>query len=225
MKKILLAFLFLPAFSFAQEADLPNEKIISHSQELGANLFSITEFRTYLNASDKQLNSAAFNYAPGFYYKYHFGKNAFRAGIDFTHHSTISQSDLTENGYQYIIAIRKRDLYLTAGYEYSFGNGHFKPFIFADAMMHYDNQTGIHTEYGCFGPIGNVPFSEQTFEYGIQAGAGLSYSINSLFSITLETQEQGFISVYQDVLHTNYEWVDHGFRFNPVSRLGFAVSF
>jgi hypothetical protein len=225
MKKILFAFLFLPAFSFAQESDLPNEKTFSHTHECGVNLFSITQFRTYMSASDKRRNSAAFNYIPGFYYKYHFGKTAFRAGVDYNHHTVISTSDYTENGYQYIIAIRKRDLYLTAGYERSFGNGHFKPFVFADAMMHYDNQSGIHTEYGCFGPIGNVPFSEETFEYGIQAGAGLAYSINPFLSLTLEMQEQGFISVYQDVLNSNSKWVDHGFRFNPVSKLGFAVSF
>lgn len=222
MKKILLALLLLPAFSFAQD----EKKLIINPNEVGLDLFSITRYDSYKDMLDKRHREADFNIFSGVYYKYRFNKSAFRASFDYTQKSVATEYN-SDGGvpYYYSSTGIRRNTGISAGYERSFFSGKLTPYVFADAIFNYQDYTGHATYYGDFTSGMNEPFSEETFEYGLQGGMGLHYAINPFMSVSLETNAQGFVSVFQDVQHAGEKSTRFGGHFNPVSKLGFAVSF
>ncbi|CAN5915442.1 hypothetical protein BH11BAC7_BH11BAC7_34870 [soil metagenome] len=221
MKKAILFLLCCPLLLFAQE-------IPSYTNEIGVNLFSVKRFEHFHGADDRMISKADFNLIPGIYYKWHFGKNALRTSFDYSqkaiHRGSIDVMDPYST--QYFSASRK-NFDLAIGYERAFAAGKFQPYLFSDLIVNYENYTGERMNIGCFGPYGITQFSEEKFEYGISLGAGLRYNITSRIHISLELDGRGFVSVFQD-LHSSYDgdkYVDHGFHFDPVNKMGFSYSF
>lgn len=225
MKLFAIFCLFISSFSFAQNetGSIPKENI-PLKNELGLNIFSITNFERGLDAVDKRQYKSEFNYFSGIYYKYHFGKNAFRASFDLQQKS-IFINVAPNISYYYSENARQNFIGLKAGYERDFGNGKLKAFLFSDLIFNYKNVFGIHSYSGCFGWGENVPFNEETFEYGLACGAGVRYSISKNIVLSYEFNAQGFCSVYQDILNAGDKWVDFGYHLNPISKLGFAIAF
>ncbi|CAN5186616.1 hypothetical protein BH09BAC5_BH09BAC5_17550 [soil metagenome] len=220
MKHFLLAFSMLPLFVFGQnEAQL-------NKNEFGINMFSIAGFDMYKDPLDKRISTADFNLLPGIFYRHQFEKNAFRAAIDISQKS-VYRSDGTDDPYyySYLLAGTKQNIGISAGLEHLFGKKKLQSYIFSDVYFNYSHFSGIRSEYGCFGPIGIFHFNEEVFEYGLQGGAGLRYSINEHLHLTCEFSLRGFTSVYQDIQHSSDKYVDFGYHLNPVNKLGISVSF
>ncbi len=221
MKQIIYFLFFLPLISFAQQTEKP---VIKH--ELGVNLFSIKQFEKLRSYDDLPVSIANVNIFPGLYYKRHSGKNALRASFEYTHKNIRNGTALIMDPYstQYYFSTRN-NVAIAAGYERAFGSGKLQPYIFSDFIFNYENLTGSRVNFGCFGPYGIYDFSEEVFEYGMSAGAGLRYSINPVLRLTLEVNAEGFVSVYQDVLNAGEKYRDLGIHINPVNKFGLAVCF
>jgi hypothetical protein len=222
MKKTFLIFLFLPLFSFAQQEEIP-----AHQNEIGLNLFSATKIESNRDMLDRRKISTSLSAFSGIYYKRHFGQNAWRASFDYSQIAKMTGEGFTEDPFysSYHLSARVKNVGIALGYERSFRSGKFQPYVFSDLVFNYQNMTGMRSEYGCFGPIGIFPFSEEIFEYGVSTGAGMRYSINSHIHLSYEFAAQGFVSVFQDLSNIGYKYVDLGYHLNPVNKLGFAVSF
>jgi hypothetical protein len=226
MKKATLLFLFLPLFSFAQEVVIPVKPI--NQNEIGLNLFSITRFESYRGMLDTRQVSACLNAFPGIYYKRHFGQNAWRASFDYTQKSKLVGSATGSDSPMYHINYlnaETKNVGIAVGYERSFGHWKLKPYAFSDLVFNYENMSGVRAEHGCWGPIGIFEFSEECFEYGVSAGAGMRYSINSRIHLSYEFAAQGAVSVFQDLSNIGDKYIDLRYHLNPVNKLGFAVSF
>lgn len=220
MKKAILFFFLLPSISFAQQEERPVKK-----HELGVNLFSVKRFDRYKNFSDCPVISADLNILTGLYYKNHFGKNAWRASVDYSHRSIQKGwGEPLDDPYtttQYYSA-KRTNFSIAAGYEHSFGSRKFQPYLFSDLVFNYQNLTGSRINIGCFGPYGMEDFSEEVFEYGVAAGAGFKYQFIPSLSFSFEMSAEGFVSMYQDVLNAGDKYRNVGFHVNPVNKLGLA---
>lgn len=223
MKKATLLFLLIPLFSFAQEVEIPVKSV--NQNEIGINLFSVTRFERNRGMLDTRKVSASMNPTPGVYYKRHFGKNALRASIDYTQ-QLIKYGDPNSMEYAtFYMNAKRMNIGINIGYERSFGKGKLQPYLFSDLVFNYEKLAGERSYLGCFGPYGVFKFSEEVFEYGVSAGSGLRYSINSRIHLSYEFAAQGVVSVFQDLSNIGYKYVDLNYHLNPVNKLGFAVSF
>jgi hypothetical protein len=221
MRKAFL-FLFLPLFSFAQETQIPVKP--AHKNEIGVNLFSLTHLARYHDNVDRYVMDADMNYVPGIYYKRHFGKNALRASFDYTQKFIrVGNPEIVYGGHY--VAAWKKNVSVALGYERSFGNKKLQPYVFSDLVFNYQNMTGERLIFGCFGPYGIFKFSEETFEYGASAGAGLRYSLNPFIHLTYEFSAQGVISVFDDLSSVGGKYRERNYHLNPVNKFGLAVSF
>jgi hypothetical protein len=221
MKKIFFLLISIPAFSFAQQAETP-----VHKNELGLNLFSITDFQRYRGVVDKPEVHADFNYFSGIYYKRYYGKNVLRASFNYSQKSIQSGSGFEMPFYYYYsVAAVQKNLDISIGYERIFGTKKLQPYVFGDVVYNYMNYSGQQIYTGCFGPIEVDRFSEEVAQYGISAGAGLRYNISPNIHLSYEFAAQGFVNVFQDVYNAGPKYIDVGYKLNPVNKLGFAVSF
>ncbi|MCX6312126.1 MAG: hypothetical protein NT084_10895 [Bacteroidetes bacterium] len=225
MKFLALICLLISTISLAQTESASVSKENGPSKnELGLNLFSVTNFERGLSTVDKRQYSADFNLFSGVYYKYHFGKNAWRASFDFNQKSIFT--NVAPNiSYYYSENAKRNFIGLKAGYERKFGNRKLNAFVFSDLIFNYYNLRGVHSYSGCFGWGENVPFNEETFEYGLAGGAGIRYAISKNIALSYEFSAQGFCSVYQDILNSGVKWVEFGYHLNPANKLGFAIAF
>ncbi len=225
MKTLTIFCIFISTFSFAQgETGIVPKENTQTKNELGLNLFSVSNFKRGLDALDKRQYAADFNLFSGIYYKYHFGKNAFRTSFDFNQKSIFI--NVTPNiSYYYSENAKQNFVGLKAGYEREFGNKRLKAFIFSDLIFNYNNIKGLHSYSGCFGWGEDVPFNEETFEYGMAGGAGIRYLFSKNIILSYEFSGQGFCSIYQDILNSGDKWLDFGYHLNPASKLGFAIAF
>ena len=137
MKKVFFLFILLPAFSFSQEIEKKPGK-----NEIGLNLFSITQFEKNRGMLDKPHITARFNPLSGLYYKRHYGKNAFRASFDYSTHSRVEGDKNNPIGdpfyMPYFYAANIQTVSIAAGYERSFGNGKLRPYVFGDVVFNYE---------------------------------------------------------------------------------------
>lgn len=216
MKKAFLFLLFLPAFAFAQETENPVKPAYHH--EIGLNLLSIVQYNIHLNHAD-------INSMPGVYYKYHFGQNALRASVDYMHRRLkYNPAFLPENA-TYFMDGMKDNFSINAGYERSFFKGKFQLFAFSDLIFNYVNIKGERSYQVSFGPYGSFPFALETFQYGIAGGCGMRYSITPRFQLAWELAGQEVVSVDDDLGKPGDKTVSLKGYFNPVNKLGIAVSF
>jgi hypothetical protein len=219
MKKIFFLFSFFPLFSFAQDV-VPADK-----NEVGLNLFSVTNFDSYKDPLDKPKYDLNVNAFSGIYYKRYFGKNALRASLDYSQKAFHSEEGALNSTYYSNVSATKKFVSTGIGYQRSFATGKFQPYFFSDLVFNYINFSGHHSFYGDYTWADDQPFSEETFEYGLAAGAGLRYSITPKIHLTYELSGQGVIGVFQDVMYAGKKFVNVDGHFNPVNKVGFAISF
>ncbi len=221
MKNLLLLFLLISNFLVGQTVQSP-----IFQNEIGLNLFSITQFNFGKDNLDKRSITADLNFFSGIYYKKHFENNALRFSLDYNNKS-INNSKGYETPYYFseVIAASKKNLDMSFGLEHDFGSKKIHPYIFSDLVFGYQNFTGLRSEYGCFGPIGIYKFSEETFSYGVGAGAGIRYSLTDHIDLTAEFSAHAVYSVYQDVLNAGKKYSSLDYRINPLQKVGFAVKF
>jgi hypothetical protein len=224
MKKLVVIGLFISTFSFAQDI-IPPVESITNKHELGLNIFSITDLGRGNFHSSKTTVQAEYNLATGLYYKYHSGKNAWRASFNY-YQKAIAVNNYIDDFYYFISAGVKKSEQFTAGYQREFGNGKFAPFVFSDLLFRYGNYSGKESYYGDITQCENCPFHREVFEYGIDAGFGFKYEAAKHITLSWETSVQGFYSVSEDLQYPqNGKFRQFDNRLNPLSQLGFAVTF
>ncbi|MDQ3112082.1 MAG: hypothetical protein M3R17_19535, partial [Bacteroidota bacterium] len=152
MKKVLLLFSFLPLFSFAQE-------VVSDKNEVGLNLFSVTNFGMHKDMLDKRVYNGDMNAFSGIYYRRHFGKYALRASFDYTQKAQLSSSGSRFSPYYYNVSAITKNISMSLGYQHSFATKKFQPYFFTDLVFNYINFSGHSTSYGDFSWFENRPFS------------------------------------------------------------------
>src|ERR1700741_697157 len=175
MKNVFFFFLFIPLFSFAQQAEAPVSK-----NEFGMNGFSLKRPQFYGEYETGRGIYAEPHLVPGIYYKRHFGKNAIRSAFEFTRR----EKENVSKGAPWFVpysttTIVSINVGLSVGYERSFGDKKLQPFAFADLVFNYENLEGEITFPTYAG--GLYPFLNEDFEYGLAAGGGLRYKLNPLF--------------------------------------------
>ncbi len=168
--------------------------------------------------------NAAYHPLSGVYYKYHAGKNVFRAALDYDQQVIFINTGTETLWYYNKIDAIRRTGGLRLGYERELGSKRLVPFVAGDLAFAYSNYRGKQTWWGCFGGGENVPFTEHTYEAGISAGGGLKYKATGRVTITLETTAQVFVR-HSAGTRTPYTYTDIGFRYNPVRTLGVSMSF
>jgi hypothetical protein len=221
MKKTLLLLLFLPLFSFAQQTENQPGK-----NELGLNLFSVTNFFSYKDMTDKRFYKVDVNAFSGIYYRRHFGRYALRASFDYSSKAFNAFSGpYWHDNYFYGVSAQTKNISASVGYQHAFATKKFQPYFFTDLVFNYWNYTGHSTYLSYIGTVVNQKFSEERLEYGLSAGAGLRYSITPKIHLTYEFAAHGVVTVFQDVMYAGEKFVDVEGNFNPVNKVGFAVSF
>jgi hypothetical protein len=193
--------------------------------EFGINLFSVRNLEWSKMQFVPLKFSAEANFATGIYYKRHLGKNAIRFSADYQQLSIIQQT--TFDATQHSSSGMRKTIDLNAGMERTFGSKRLQLFIFSDLVFNFSNYKGIESYSGCFVWCQNCPFHYQTFESGLDIGAGIKYELIKNISISLETSVQGFYSVNKNILYPNpygkSQYFDY--RINPISKLGVSLVF
>jgi hypothetical protein len=220
MKKIFLFLLFIPLFSFGQQAEIPANK-----NEFGLNLFSLKRFQIHQDYEMGRSFYGESHLLPGIFYKRHFGKNAFRTSFEFTRRATQGNGKGAPWYFPEGSSVVRKNVGISIGYERSFSNKKLQPFAFADLVFNYENLAGTMIIQGYGTPDELYQFVFEDFEYSLSAGVGLRYQFTSRIQATYEISAQGFRNVYQEVFHAGDKYWDMGFHMNPVNKLGLSLSF
>lgn len=220
MKSILLFCLLVPAFAFGQpETVIPAQP----KHEMGLNLFSISDLGNRPHAQKGLVDFGFFN---GIYYKYHTGKNAWRAS--FNYYQNVIDIHNADDIWFYNSLGTKKAGETKVGFEHNFCSGRFSPFIFSDLTFTYSKYKGEEEGSGDIIVYQKRSFNIESFEYGITGGVGAKYQITKNIVVSLETSFNGFYSVSEDLLNPysySHKNKGYGYRYNPINRLGLAVAF